>query len=145
HAPFLPNLSSGGGKKTARSLGIATDQWMNGFQNRSPHTHVRDFNTERKQPMSILGNGKDTKRSLGLLVLTSAALALGACGTSSAATADSARSGLSARIEGTWILNIDRVTQGFSFTALQSFTAGGVTVATGTIDRTPPPPLSPLY
>jgi len=28
---------------------------------------------------------------------------------------------------------------------MQSFTAGGVTVATGTIDRTPPPPISPLY
>jgi hypothetical protein len=95
--------------------------------------------------MSILGNGKDTKRNLGLLMLTSATLALGACGTCSAATADSARSGLSGRIEGTWILNIDRVTQGFSFTALQSFTAGGVTVATGTVDRTPPPPISPLY
>ena len=53
--------------------------------------------------------------------------------------------GLAAPIEGTWILNIHRVTQGITFTALQSFTAGGVTVATGTIDRTPPPPISPLY
>jgi len=95
--------------------------------------------------MSIFADGKNTKRNLGLLVLTSAALALGASGPCSAATADNARSGLSAPIEGTWILNIDRVTQGFSFTALQSFTAGGVTVATGTADRTPPPPISPLY
>jgi hypothetical protein len=53
--------------------------------------------------------------------------------------------GLTAPIEGTWILNIHRVTQGITFTALQSFSAGGVTVATGTIDRTPPPPISPLY
>lgn len=53
--------------------------------------------------------------------------------------------GLAAPIEGTWILNIHRVTQGITFTALQSFTAGGVTVATGTVDRTPPPPISPLY
>ena len=95
--------------------------------------------------MSIFGNGKGTKHNFGLLVLTSAALALGASGTCSAATADNARSGLSAPIEGTWIVNIDRVTQGFSFTALQSFTAGGVTVATGTGDRLPPPPISPLY
>jgi hypothetical protein len=54
-------------------------------------------------------------------------------------------SGLAARIEGTWILKIQRVTQGDTFSALQSFTAGGVTLATGTIDRTPPPPISPLY
>src|SRR4051812_45446756 len=50
-----------------------------------------------------------------------------------------------AHIEGTWIFSIDRAPQGISFSALQSFTAGGVTVATGTIDRTPPPPISPLY
>jgi hypothetical protein len=53
--------------------------------------------------------------------------------------------GQAASIEGTWIVNIHRVTQGITFSALQSFTAGGVTVATGTIDRTPPPPISPLY
>jgi hypothetical protein len=53
--------------------------------------------------------------------------------------------GLAARIEGTWILRIQQVTQGITFSALQSFTAGGVTLATGTIDRTPPPPISPLY
>ena len=52
---------------------------------------------------------------------------------------------LAAPIEGTWILTIDRVSEGFSFSALQSFTAGGVTLATGTVDRTPPPPISPLY
>jgi hypothetical protein len=53
--------------------------------------------------------------------------------------------GLAAPIEGTWIVTIHRVTQGITFSALQSFTAGGVTLATGTIDRTPPPPISPLY
>src|SRR5690349_16476283 len=53
--------------------------------------------------------------------------------------------GLAAPIEGTWILSIHRVSQGFTFSALQSFTAGGVTLATGTADRTPPPPISPLY
>jgi hypothetical protein len=55
------------------------------------------------------------------------------------------RHGLAAPIEGTWILKIHQVTQGIDFSALQSFTAGGVTLATGTIDRTPPPPISPLY
>ncbi len=48
-------------------------------------------------------------------------------------------------IEGSWIFTIDRINQGFSFTALQSFTAGGVTLATGSTDRNPPPPISPLY
>ena len=58
---------------------------------------------------------------------------------------DDSQGGLAAPIEGTWILSIHRVTQGITFSALQSFTAGGVVVATGTIDRTPPPPISPLY
>jgi len=53
--------------------------------------------------------------------------------------------GQAAAIEGTWILNIHRVVTGITFTALQSFTAGGVTLATGTMDRTPPPPISTLY
>jgi hypothetical protein len=51
-----------------------------------------------------------------------------------------------AAIEGTWIVTIDRVGQNNTkFSALQSFTAGGVVLATGTLDRTPPPPISPLY
>jgi hypothetical protein len=54
--------------------------------------------------------------------------------------------GQAAAIEGTWVLTIHRVEQGLTFTALQSFTAGGVVVATGTIDRSPEPlPNSPLY
>ena len=52
--------------------------------------------------------------------------------------------GQAAAIEGTWIFSIHRVVTGINFTALQSFTAGGVTLATGTIDRMPPP-ISPLY
>lgn len=60
------------------------------------------------------------------------------------ARVDENQARLAAPIEGTWILTIDRVSQGFSFSALQSFTAGGVTLATGTVDRTPPP-ISPLY
>ena len=58
--------------------------------------------------------------------------------------------GLAAPIEGTWIFTIHRVVTGITFSALQSFTAGGVTLATGTIDRTPVSPslqpfVSPLY
>jgi hypothetical protein len=53
--------------------------------------------------------------------------------------------GQAAAIEGTWIVTIHRVVTGITFSALQSFAAGGVTVATGTGDRMPPPPISPLY
>jgi hypothetical protein len=60
--------------------------------------------------------------------------------------------GQAAAIEGTWIVTIHRVVTGVTFSALQSFTAGGVTVATGSGDRLPAPmsppyspPLSPLY
>jgi hypothetical protein len=57
--------------------------------------------------------------------------------------------GQAASIEGTWILNV-QVAPGVSFWALQSFTAGGVTVATGSNDRIPSPTspygvMSPLY
>ena len=52
--------------------------------------------------------------------------------------------GQAAAIEGTWIWTIHRVADGVTFSALSSFTAGGVALATGTIDRTPPPPVSPL-
>jgi hypothetical protein len=99
----------------------------------------------------IHGNGKNLKCKVGALMLTSAILALGVGGASSTAsaqdeaTAEHERSGLSAPIEGTSILTIHRVNQGIDFSAFQSFTAGGVTVATGTTDRTPPPPISPLY
>lgn len=61
------------------------------------------------------------------------------------ARVDESEARVVAPIEGTWILMIDRVSQGFSFSALQSFTAGGVAVATGTVDRIPPPAISPLY
>jgi hypothetical protein len=48
-------------------------------------------------------------------------------------------------IQGSWIFTIDRFTQGVTFTALMSFTDGGVVLATGSLDRLPPPPISPLY
>ena len=58
--------------------------------------------------------------------------------------------GQAAAIEGTWIVTV-QVAPGVSFTALTSFTAGGVILATGTSDRMPPfaqaptAPISPLY
>lgn len=75
--------------------------------------------------------------ALGLLVL----------GLTSSSIASAQEEGLrlAAPIEGTWIFTIHRVNQDVTFTAFQSFAAGGVTLATGTIDRTPPPPISPLY
>ena len=92
--------------------------------------------------IAFLGNETDVKRKVGALVLAAAALAIGSL--SQPATAQS-RSGLASPIEGTWIFQVHRVTQNFTFTAFQSFTAGGVTLATGTADRTPPPAISPLY
>lgn len=94
--------------------------------------------------MAALKNGRNVQRKTGVLMLASVAfLAVAACVSTSAKAQGG--SGLAAPIEGTWIFRIDRVTQGFTFSALQSFTAGGVTLATGTVDRTPPPPISPLY
>jgi hypothetical protein len=95
--------------------------------------------------MAVLRNGNNMKHGATKLVLALALFAVGIGGMSSIASAKEEGSGLSARIEGTWILTINRLNEGISFSALQSFTAGGVTLATGTIDRTPPPPISPLY
>src|SRR5260370_37023952 len=89
--------------------------------------------------MAVLRNGNNMKHGATKLVLALALFAVGIGGMSSIARAEESP------IEGTWILTINRVNEGISFSALQSFTAGGVTLATGTIDRTPPPPISPLY
>ena len=54
-------------------------------------------------------------------------------------------------IEGTWIWSVTPVGAFQGFIALESFTAGGVALATGTSDRLPPfapaptAPISPLY
>lgn len=90
--------------------------------------------------MTSLENGKNRKRNLATLALSVLALTIG----SQAAVAQNSIP-VSAPIEGTWIMQVHRVAQNFTFTALQSFTAGGVTLATGTADRTPPPAISPLY
>jgi hypothetical protein len=95
--------------------------------------------------MAVLKNKSNTKRIAKHVIFALALCALDISGISSKAKAQSEGSGLAAPIEGTWIVQVHRVTQGITFTALQSFTAGGVTLATGTLDRTPPPPISPLY
>jgi hypothetical protein len=106
--------------------------------------------------MAMLRNSRNGY-TLRRLIITHTTLAL-VTGLSSMAYAQKERSGsplegarvdenharLAAPIEGTWMLTIDRVSQGFSFSALQSFIAG-VTLATGTVDRKPPPPISPPY
>jgi hypothetical protein len=68
------------------------------------------------------------------IVLPLFLFALSVGGTTSIARAQEQGSALAAPIEGTWIVQVHRVTQGVTFTALQSFTAGGVTLATGTLD-----------
>lgn len=50
---------------------------------------------------------------------------------------------LTSPIEGSWIFTVDLVNQGTTFTAVASFTAGGVFLATGSNDRVNP--ASPLY
>jgi hypothetical protein len=92
--------------------------------------------------IAFFGNKTDMNRKVGALVLAAAALAIGSVSQPARAQIGL---GLGAPIEGTWIFQVHRVTQNITFTAFQSFTAGGVTLATGTIDRTPPPPVSPLY
>jgi hypothetical protein len=92
--------------------------------------------------ITFFGNKTDMKRMSGALVLAAAILVIGSVSQPARAQIGS---GLRAPIEGTWIMQVHRVTQNITFTAMQSFTAGGVTLATGTIDRTPPPPISPLY
>ena len=90
--------------------------------------------------MTSLEKRKNLNRNFATLALAMLALTIG----SQSAVGQNAIP-ISAPIEGTWIMQVHRVAQNFTFTALQSFTAGGVTLATGTADRTPPPAISPLY
>jgi hypothetical protein len=95
----------------------------------------------------ISGNGKNMKRKFGVVVLASAILALGVGGIRSTARAQDEGSGLSAPIEGSWIFAVTRINNlPASFTAVASFTAGGVFLATGSNDHlSSPGPVSPLY
>ena len=89
--------------------------------------------------MSILDDVKNRKDGVSRLGIALALIVVSIGGMSSLAKAqDDERRGLSAPIEGTWIITVDRVSEGVTFSALQSFTAGGVVVATGTL---PPPTL----
>jgi hypothetical protein len=104
--------------------------------------------TERKS-MPIVQNLPTVRRKALSLFGAVSVLALMLPATSSTAAAqtespEQANTGLAPRLEGAWVLTIERVTQGVTFTAVQSFTAGGVTLAMGSIDRTPPPPISLL-
>src|SRR4051794_7851867 len=99
--------------------------------------------------MSVIRNLTTMKRKALHLLGAVSVVAIILPATSSPAWAQSelaeSKGAQAAPIEGTWILTIHRVNQGITFSALQSFTAGGVTLATGTVDRTPPPPISPLF
>ena len=95
--------------------------------------------------MEIYKTTNNLRRGATRIALPLALLTLALCGLTSVARAQQQGSALAAPIEGTWIMQVHRVTQDVTFTALQSFTAGGVTLATGTLDRTPPPAISPLY
>jgi hypothetical protein len=92
--------------------------------------------------MSICSNGKKMARKLRGVAITSLMFALVA-GISSTAKAQDERSGLPAPIEGSWIFTVSATNGAFSFTALASFTAGGVFLATGSNDHLNP--VSPLY
>jgi hypothetical protein len=99
--------------------------------------------------MSVIRNLTTMKRKALHLLGAVSVVAIILPATSSPAWAQSelaeSKGAQAAPIEGTWIMTIHRVNQGITFSALQSFTAGSVTLATGTVDRTPPPPISPLY
>lgn len=80
-----------------------------------------------------------------LSVTTSPALAQTELRDSSGNNEESSGDNRKARIKGTWLVTVDRINDGVKFTALQSFAAGGVALATGSIDRTPLPAISPIY
>jgi hypothetical protein len=94
--------------------------------------------------MEIIGNLKSIRIKAGAVVLASALIAAAIGGITSSAVAEEERSGVSAPIEGSWIFSVTRVNDlSASFTAVGSFTAGGVFLATGSNDRVNP--VSPLY
>jgi hypothetical protein len=97
--------------------------------------------------MAILRNEKGMKHNVGVLVLALAVVALGIGGIGSTARAQDEGSGLSAPIEGSWIFAVTRINNpSASFTAVASFAAGGVFLATGSNDHlSSPGPVSPLY
>jgi hypothetical protein len=100
------------------------------------------FRTEI-EVMTIRNNGKTMARKLRGLAIASTMVALIA-GISSTARAQDEQSRISApRIEGSWIFEVEAIDNSYHFTAVSSFTAGGVFLATGSGDRVIP--VSPLY
>ena len=93
--------------------------------------------------MAILANVKFVKHSVKPMLLGAVMLAVAFSGRSQSPQG-AQQSKRETPIEGTWVFTVHRVQSNVTFTAFQSFAAGGVTVAMGTIDRTPPPPISPL-
>ena len=87
--------------------------------------------------MTILSNRKNVARTLRSVAIASTLFALLA-GTSSAARAEEESSRLSAPVEGSWIFTISAINGSYSFTAVASFAAGGVWLATGSNDRVIP-------
>lgn len=87
--------------------------------------------------MTILGNRKTMARKLRAAAIASTMFAL-LPGLSSTANAQDERSGLSAPVEGSWIFTVSAINGSYSFTAVASFTAGGVFLATGSNDRVIP-------
>ncbi len=81
----------------------------------------------------------------GMLSGTSPALAQTELNESSGNSQEFSDDNKKAQIQGTWLVTVDRVNDGVKFTAFQSFAAGGVALATGSIDRTPLPAISPIF
>jgi hypothetical protein len=100
------------------------------------------FRTEI-EVMTIRNNGKTMARMLRGLAIASTMFAL-VVGMSSTAKAEDGQSRISApRIEGSWIFEVEAIDNSYHFTAVASFTDGGVFLATGSGDRVIP--VSPLY
>jgi hypothetical protein len=93
--------------------------------------------------MAILGYQRNVKHSVRAMLLSGVMLAVAFSGVSQS-TKGAHPSKHATTIEGTWVFTVHRVQSNVTFTAFQSFAAGGVTTAIGTVDRTPPPPISPL-
>ena len=87
--------------------------------------------------MKTSGSGTDMKHKGGILVLAAAIVALSFGGVSRVAAAQDG-SGVAAPIEGTWVCAVTDDAGAFNFTALASFAAGGVALATGSEDRIHP-------
>jgi hypothetical protein len=95
--------------------------------------------------MTIRNNGKTMAGKLRGVAIASIMFALvsGMSSTAKAQDERSERSTHSASIEGSWIFEVDAIDNSYHFTAVASFTAGGVFLATGSGDRVIP--VSPLY